>query len=134
LCKRWFVSDKGKEQNDLENEINDWLEKNAMVKVANIKQLACITKRHTQSLFISIRYHTVPRTGNSHEQQIRSPFIITQASAPAFHRFPFLRDLCASVEESDIAAGKEGAPKCLYQSLDASFRTICSVSSFPSHS
>jgi len=50
---------KGKQQTDLENAINDWLEKNRAVKVIDIKQSVSGGSWIAPTLFISLWYEEI---------------------------------------------------------------------------
>lgn len=51
-----MMGKKGKGQFDLENDINDWLEKNSSIKVISIKQSACGGSFDKPKLFVSVWY------------------------------------------------------------------------------
>lgn len=56
FSKSQLLDKRGKNQFDLENEINAWLEKNPSIKVIGIKQSACGGSFDTPKLFISVWY------------------------------------------------------------------------------
>ena len=59
FSKNHPLGKRGKNQLDLENEINDWLEKNSSIKVIGIKQSACGGSFDHSKLFISVWYEEV---------------------------------------------------------------------------
>jgi hypothetical protein len=59
FSKQKPLGNKGTNQLDFQNEINDWLEKAPSIKVISIKQSACGGSMESPQLFISVWYEEV---------------------------------------------------------------------------